>query len=155
MPQMKELYNRQVSKGKKNFQKNVSTNKKLVGKISNFPFQSKKTGVSIKNFFIKFEHILSFFFEFIHFHTEWKVSVFWVFLFGISRIRTKYGDLLCKSSYSVRIRENTDQKNYDYGHFLRSVGNNVHHLSITFTFVKFLMENFSFWGVSALESNSL
>ena len=27
-----------------------------------------------------------------------------------SCIRTEYGDLLCKSPYSVRIQENTDQK---------------------------------------------
>ena len=26
------------------------------------------------------------------------------------RIRTEYGDLLCKSPYSIRMRENTDQK---------------------------------------------
>ena len=33
------------------------------------------------------------------------------------RIRTEYEDLLCKSPYSVRMRENTDQKNFEYGHF--------------------------------------
>ena len=31
-----------------------------------------------------------------------------------SRIRTEYRDLLRKSSYSVRIRENTDQKKNPY-----------------------------------------
>ena len=30
------------------------------------------------------------------------------------RIRTEYGDLQSKSPYSVRIRENTDQKNSEY-----------------------------------------
>ena len=36
-------------------------------------------------------------------------------------IRTKYRDLLCKSEiYSVQMRENPDQKNTEYGHFLRS-----------------------------------
>ena len=41
-------------------------------------------------------------------------GVFWsVFLF----IRTEYGEILCISSYSVRMRENTDQKNSEYGHF--------------------------------------
>ena len=43
--------------------------------------------------------------------TAWNVSVFRVFRFVLSRIRTKYGDLLCTSSYSVQMRENTDQKN--------------------------------------------
>ena len=38
-----------------------------------------------------------------------------------SRIRTKYGNLRSKSMYSVRIRENTDQKNSAFGHFPRSV----------------------------------
>ena len=38
-----------------------------------------------------------------------------------SRIRTKYRDLRSKFLYSVRMRENTDQKNSEYGHFLRSV----------------------------------
>ena len=33
-------------------------------------------------------------------------SIFWVF----SRIRTEYGELLCISPYSVRMRKNTDQK---------------------------------------------
>ena len=35
-------------------------------------------------------------------------------------IRTEYGDLQSKSLYSVQMRENTDQKNSEYGHFLRS-----------------------------------
>ena len=34
-----------------------------------------------------------------------------------SLIRSKYGDM---SSYSVRIRENEDQENSEYGHFSRS-----------------------------------
>ena len=38
-----------------------------------------------------------------------------------SHILTEYGDLLCKSPYSVRMRENADQKNSKYGHFLRCV----------------------------------
>ena len=37
-----------------------------------------------------------------------------------SRIRTEYGDFLCKSPYSVQMRENMDQKNSEYGHFLHS-----------------------------------
>ena len=37
-----------------------------------------------------------------------------------SSIRTEYGDLLCKSTHSVRMQENTNQKNSEYGHFLHS-----------------------------------
>ena len=37
-----------------------------------------------------------------------------------SRIRTEYGEIRSKSPYSVRMRENTDQKNPEYGHFSRS-----------------------------------
>ena len=36
-------------------------------------------------------------------------------------IRTEYGEIRSISPYSVRIRENTDQKNSEYGHILRSV----------------------------------
>ena len=43
--------------------------------------------------------------------TAWNVSVFRVFRFVLSRIRTKYGDLLCTSPYSVQMRENKDQEN--------------------------------------------
>ena len=38
-----------------------------------------------------------------------------------SRIRTKYGEILCIYRYSVQMRENTDQNNSEYGHFLCSV----------------------------------
>ena len=44
-------------------------------------------------------------------------EIFWS---AFSRIRTEYGEILRISSYSVRMRENTDQKNSEYGHFLRS-----------------------------------
>ena len=37
-----------------------------------------------------------------------------------SRIRTEYGEIRSISQYSVRMRENMDQKIYDYGLFLRS-----------------------------------
>ena len=51
-----------------------------------------------------------------HYATFWSVKLCgkcpnWNFLrFLFSCIRTEYGDLLCKSPYSVQIRENTDQK---------------------------------------------
>ena len=41
-----------------------------------------------------------------------------------SRIRTEYGEILRISPYSVQMRENTDQNNSEYGHFLRSVNLN-------------------------------
>ena len=37
-----------------------------------------------------------------------------------SRIWPEYGEILRISAYSVQMRENTDQKNSEYGHFLRS-----------------------------------
>ena len=38
-----------------------------------------------------------------------------------SRIRTEYGEIRSISPYSVRMWENADQNNSEYGHFLRSV----------------------------------
>ena len=38
-----------------------------------------------------------------------------------SRIQTEYGEIRNISPYSVQMRENTDQNNSEYGHFLRSV----------------------------------
>ena len=38
-----------------------------------------------------------------------------------SRIWTEYEEILRISSYSVRMRENTDQENSEYGNFPRSV----------------------------------
>ena len=47
-------------------------------------------------------------------HSEFFWSTFY-------RIRTEYGDLESKSLYSIRVRENVDQKHSLYGHFSRSV----------------------------------
>ena len=41
-------------------------------------------------------------------------ELFWS---AFSRIRTEHGEILRISPYSVRKRENTDQKNFEYGHF--------------------------------------
>ena len=38
-----------------------------------------------------------------------------------SRIWTEYGEILRISPYSVRMRENMDQNNSEYGYFSRSV----------------------------------
>ena len=42
-----------------------------------------------------------------------------------SRIRTEYGEIRSISLYSVRMRENVDQNNSKYGHFLRSAESNT------------------------------
>ena len=52
--------------------------------------------------------------------TVWKVSVFGVFLVRIFRIWTEHREILRISSYSVQMRENTDQKISEYVHFSRS-----------------------------------
>ena len=49
-----------------------------------------------------------------------EMSVLEFFWSVFSRIRTENKDLLCKSPYSVQIRENMDQKNSKHGHFLHS-----------------------------------
>ena len=53
--------------------------------------------------------------------TAWKASVFGVFLVRIFPHRTEYGEILRISPYSVRMRENADQKNSEYRCFSRSV----------------------------------
>ena len=42
-----------------------------------------------------------------------------------SRIRIEYGEIHRIFPYSVRMRQNTDQKNTEYGHFSRSDRNNA------------------------------
>ena len=44
-------------------------------------------------------------------------ELFWS---AFSRIGTEYGEILCISPYSVRMRENADWNNTEYGHFSRS-----------------------------------
>ena len=46
-----------------------------------------------------------------------------------SRIWSEYGEILRISPHSVRMRENTDQNNSKYGHFSRSISNNISHLN--------------------------
>ena len=52
--------------------------------------------------------------------TVWSVQIRSFFWSVFSRIRTEYEDLRSKSPYSVRIRENTDQKNSAFGYFSHS-----------------------------------
>ena len=49
-------------------------------------------------------------------------ELFWS---AFSRIWTDYGEILRISPYLVRMRENADQNNCEYGHILRSVENYV------------------------------
>ena len=49
------------------------------------------------------------------------MSAFGVFLVRVFLIRNEYGEILLISPYLVRMQENTDQKNSEYKHFLRSV----------------------------------
>ena len=37
------------------------------------------------------------------------------------RIRSEYGETLCISPYSIQMRENTDQKNFEYGHYMTTI----------------------------------
>ena len=46
------------------------------------------------------------------------LELFW---FAFSRIRTEYEEIRIISPHSVRMRENADQNNSEYGHFSRSV----------------------------------
>ena len=45
------------------------------------------------------------------------LELFWS---AFSRIRTEYGKIRSISPYSVRVRENAELNNPEYGHFLRS-----------------------------------
>ena len=46
------------------------------------------------------------------------LELFWS---AFSCIRIEHGEILRISPYSVQMRENADQNNWEYGHFLRSV----------------------------------
>ena len=85
----------QQAKSKKALPKSFSVNSLLFPEISPF----------LKQFFI---------------FTAWKVSIFGVILVRIFSHLDLYGDILRIWLYSVRMRENTDQNNSDYGHFLSS-----------------------------------
>ena len=60
--------------------------------------------------------------------TAWKVSVFRVFLVSIFPYLTECGEIQSISLYSVRMRENTIQKNSECGYFSRSVSDPVKYL---------------------------
>ena len=64
-----------------------------------------------------------------------------LFWFVFSRIRTEYGEIRSISPYSVRMRQNTDQNNSEYGNFLRSVRKNHLSLICLQTFSKSLLSS--------------
>ena len=61
---------------------------------------------------------------------------------SIYRIWAEYREILCISLYSVQMRENADQNNSEYGHFLRSEGHTVIMLQI-FKRTKYVLSFFT------------
>ena len=59
-----------------------------------------------------------------------------------SRVWTAYGEIRSISPYSVRMRENTDQKNSEYGHFTCSACYQHYHGEMTMHF--YIYQHFMF-----------
>ena len=57
---------------------------------------------------------------YIQWNTAWKCPYSELLWSTFFRIRTEYGEILRVSPYAVRMKENMDQNNSEYGHFLRS-----------------------------------
>ena len=57
----------------------------------------------------------------VQYHCVKSVQIRSFFCSAFSRIRTEYEEIRSKSPYSVRMRENTNQKNSVFGHFSCSV----------------------------------
>ena len=80
-------------------------------------------------------------------NTAWKVSVLENFLirifwFHILLHSHWIGEIRSVSPYSVRMRDNTDQKNSEYGHFSRSVKHdNTFSLTVRHSMCFFLTKN--------------
>ena len=68
-------------------------------------------------------------------------ELFWPVIY---RIRTEYEEI--RSIYSVRMRENTDQNNSEYGQFSRSVGNSFYLANLK-TSTEILLVIFLSWWV--------
>ena len=62
-------------------------------------------------------------------------ELFWS---AFSRFRTEYGEIRCVSPYSVRIRENADQNNSEFGHFLCSIRHAEIHLILSHSWIPHL-----------------
>ena len=63
---------------------------------------------------------------------------------AFSRIRTEYGEILSISPYSVRMRENADQNNSEYGNFSRSYP--FIQVSLEWRFSELFSANVSLWS---------
>ena len=63
------------------------------------------------------------------------MSVFGVFRSVFSHIQSDSGDLLCKSPHSEQMRENKDQKNSEYEHFLRSLKLQIYNIIVSYKFL--------------------
>ena len=68
--------------------------------------------------------------------TKSQEEILWIILWGFFwpvfyHIRTEYGEIRIIFPYSIQMRENTDQKNYEYGHFSRSVDAPVFKLQVS------------------------
>ena len=80
-------------------------------------------------------------------NTAWKVSVFGNFLIRIFWFRILLhspwiGEIRSISPYSVRMRDNTDQKNSKYGHFSCSVKHdNTFSVTVSTFYVVFFTKN--------------
>ena len=83
---------------------------KMLAKTILFSFWNKCYLNHVRRFKLSYDH-----------YTAWKVSVFGVHLVRIFRAFGLKRETRNTFPYSVRRRENTDQKNSKYGHFSRSV----------------------------------
>ena len=80
-------------------------------------------------------------------HCVKSVKILSFFWSAFSCIRTEYGDLLRKSSYSVRIQENTDQKDYAFGHFTQRELFQIFRALLMLYVTKYFQGLFSSWFV--------
>ena len=99
-----------LSSTKKRFQRNL-----IVNNLQSQIYRFKKIMVeNINNTCCKWNIEL---FVIIELSLREKCPTTEIFLVRISRTRTEYGEMRSISPYSVRMRENTDQKNSVFGHF--------------------------------------
>ena len=72
-----------------------------------------------------------------------------------SRIRTECREIRSISPYSVQIRENTDQKNLEHGHFLRSLLNSAKHIFTMRTIISFLFQICIYWLCFSIKGSAI
>ena len=64
-------------------------------------------------------------------------ELFWS---AFSRIQTEYGEIRSISPYSVRMWENADQNNSEYGRFLHSVYSMIQRCNVHKNFLSILLQ---------------